>query len=337
MAYVGTPSFSNSSTYTLASILQGEAGNQGFAGMQAVASVIQNRAAQNFSGYGSSLLDQALAPNQFQGQASPSPEALSVASQLQSGTLPDNTFGATYYANPTLSTASWATNLSSSNSLQIGDQYFTDNTQGVPFQPDTSSSATDGGSSLSFASGANADSLGSGGASLDSSEPFSGSGMDANGGPFDLSGGDASAVGGGAEISASNPGSIPGVTNATMSDSGIQSALGSNISSGTVSSGLSFVGGGPPIEVTNISSAGQQAGEDVQQGVQNASAQLSKAVTTSTQTATVAGTNLVGSLESAATDLTIRGGLILVAVALLFGAWAFFSSEKSNGPIIVPI
>lgn len=138
MAYVGTPTFQNSNQYTLASIIQGEAGGEGQAGMQAVASVIQNRASQNFSGYGTSAISQALANNQFQGQSTPSQSALDIAAQLQNGTLADNTGGATYYANPAASTASWATNLNSSNSLQIGNHFFTNNTNGTPFMPDAS-------------------------------------------------------------------------------------------------------------------------------------------------------------------------------------------------------
>lgn len=135
MSYVGTPRYLGSDLETLASILQGEAGGEGPQGLQAVASVIQNRANQNFSGYGKSLIDQALAHNQFQGQsATPSPEARAVAAQLTSGGLAnDPTHGALYYANPGASSASWARNLNPDNSLQIGHHYFTDNTNGNPF------------------------------------------------------------------------------------------------------------------------------------------------------------------------------------------------------------
>lgn len=134
MAYVGTPSRYGSDLETLASILQGEAGGEGLMGLQAVADVIRNRASQNFSGYGSGLLDQALARNQFQGQSPKiGPEARQVAEQLQSGTLPDVAGNALYYANPGASTAKWARNLNDSNALKIGNHYFTDNARGVPF------------------------------------------------------------------------------------------------------------------------------------------------------------------------------------------------------------
>lgn len=138
MAYVGTPSLLGSDLQTLASIIQGEAGGEGLRGMQAVADVIRNRAAKNFSGYGGGLLDQALAKNQFQGQSSKvGPEALAVAQQLQNGTLPDVAGNALYYANPGASTAAWARRLNDQNAMKIGNHYFTDNANGVPFAAQT--------------------------------------------------------------------------------------------------------------------------------------------------------------------------------------------------------
>lgn len=134
MALVYTPRYYRNDTYTLASIIQGEAGGEGRTGMVAVASVIQNRANSNFSGFGTGLIDQALAPNQFQGQSRPpSADALAVADQLNSGNLQDITGGATSYANPGSSTASWARGLNTDNALQIGHHFFTDNQQGIPF------------------------------------------------------------------------------------------------------------------------------------------------------------------------------------------------------------
>lgn len=134
MAYVGTPSYLGSDIDTLASILQGEAGGEGLRGLLAVADVIRNRANQNFSGYGSSPISQALARNQFQGQSrSPSAEARQVAQQLLSGEVPNVTGGALYYANPGDSTAGWARRLNENNALKIGNHYFTDNASGQPF------------------------------------------------------------------------------------------------------------------------------------------------------------------------------------------------------------
>jgi N-acetylmuramoyl-L-alanine amidase len=133
MAYVGTPSMQGDPAYTLASIIQGEAGGQGQEGMRAVASVMQNRARTNFSGYGTDVLQQALHPNQFQGQATPSAASLAIARQLLAGAVQDNTGGATSYANPGASTAAWAKRLNETNAVKIGDHYFTDNQKGAPF------------------------------------------------------------------------------------------------------------------------------------------------------------------------------------------------------------
>jgi len=136
MAYVGTPRYLGDDINTLASILQGEAGGEGVGGMQAVANVIQNRAARNFSGYGSGLIDQALAHQQFQGQSDkPSAAARAVAAKLINGDIPDITGGALYYANPADSSAKWARNLNDGNALKIGNHYFTDNDAGHPFIP----------------------------------------------------------------------------------------------------------------------------------------------------------------------------------------------------------
>jgi hypothetical protein len=79
-------------TQALAGFIQGEAGNQGVLGMQAVAGVMGNRTASDFNGYGSSLQSQLMQASQFQGWQTPSPQAIAVAQQLQNGTLVDPTW-----------------------------------------------------------------------------------------------------------------------------------------------------------------------------------------------------------------------------------------------------
>jgi hypothetical protein len=101
--------------------------------MKAVASVIKNRADNNFNNLGSDPVAQATAKSQFNGQSKPSNAALVTAAQLLSGKLEDNTSGALFFANPSASSAKWAKNLSEDNSLKIGNHYFTDNVAGVPF------------------------------------------------------------------------------------------------------------------------------------------------------------------------------------------------------------
>lgn len=239
MAYVGTPTYNGDPVSTLASIIYGEAGNQGYAGMQGVGSVILNRANTNLNGYGSDVLSQALAPNQFQGQSgSYNSTAYSIAQQVYSGTLPDNTGGALYYANPSASTAAWATSLNSSNSYQIGAHYFTNNTSGVPFAGP--------------------------GNNVVSSEPLASSStgdyVDMN--PADSNFGDISGL------------SVAGVNAPIGADSGSILSGGSgalsNIPGGSL---ISALGGGTPINITDLPGADTAisgAGTNVQSGLTGA-------------------------------------------------------------------
>lgn len=129
--------------------LYGEAGNQGYAGQVAVANVLANRAAQNFRGYGTTLEAQATRGTgifggnfEFNGYRTPPASAAAQLQQAIDNAGNDTTGGATFFANPSGSTAAWARNLNSSNALKIGDHYFTDNTNGVPFQPSASTNAS---------------------------------------------------------------------------------------------------------------------------------------------------------------------------------------------------
>lgn len=115
----------------------GEAGNQGATGQLAVANVIQNRLK---AGTWGSTVNAIVAPKQFNGfdantaKGSPAWNAAASAwEQAKAGN--DITGGALYFANPGASSASWAKALNNSNALQIGDHYFTNNTNGTPFEP----------------------------------------------------------------------------------------------------------------------------------------------------------------------------------------------------------
>lgn len=184
MAYVGTPRYLGSDQATLASIIQGEAGNQGLVGMQAVGAVISNRAASNFSGYGGDVISQALAPRQFQGQnANYSQNAWDVAGNVLNGTNPDPTGGATSYANPSTSTpGNWGSRLTPQNSLQIGDHFFTDNQNGVPFTPNVGSGIANGPADTS--SGLAAGPAGINPSTGEPDNPFAGSTVGASSGGF---------------------------------------------------------------------------------------------------------------------------------------------------------
>ena len=131
----------------------GEAGNQGAQGQLAVADVIANRYK---AGTWGSDIRQIVSPNQFNGFDATTPKdsaryqaAADAWAKAQAGN--DITGGATYFANPSGSTASWAKNLSTDNALKIGDHYFTNNTQGKPFNPGTMPTGTSGGSAATSA------------------------------------------------------------------------------------------------------------------------------------------------------------------------------------------
>jgi hypothetical protein len=136
----GAPKAQEAHDPRLLNYIYGEAGNQGVAGQQAVANVLANRAAQNFRGYGTTMEAQAtkgtgvFGPNsEFNGYAGAPASAISMLQQAVGNAGKDITGGATFFANPAASTASWARNLTPDNSLKIGDHYFTDNTNGTRF------------------------------------------------------------------------------------------------------------------------------------------------------------------------------------------------------------
>lgn len=311
-----------SSPSELASIIQGEASTA--EGQFAVASVMYNRLQ---SGQFGSSISSVVTPTNFNGfNPNPSSNAQQLADALWAGQAPPGgtTGNALYFAAPSPANAAWANPNTAQGAeffqtaTPVGGNYYSDQL-GAPsanFQApsfDGAQATGTSGGSVGFLDsgfpGANAG--GSGGASLEA-------GTNSTDGAFNFDG----------PAETSGPigsGQIGPVTG----DQGLASALGTNISPGTVSTASpSFEGGGPPLEITNISSAGSQAAQTVGQSVQNASSQVSKAVTSSTQTGVLAATNLIGSLETTATDLTVRGALILLALVILAGAWVFYSADN---------
>jgi Cell Wall Hydrolase len=88
----------------LGQIVAGEAG--GIAGQQAVLNVLMNRAAINFGGYGTTLLDQATAYKQFSAYpnalGSPTANTEAMVAAAQNGTLGNIVPDSLNYANPML-------------------------------------------------------------------------------------------------------------------------------------------------------------------------------------------------------------------------------------------
>lgn len=156
---------------------------------------------------------------------------------------------------------------------------------------------------------------------------YAGSGMDTSG-AFNLSGGNFAGAGAGQPVGPDNPGSIGGMvgTDQTTGNTGpggpgtgLAAALGNNVSPGAIPANAMDTGAGLPIVITDVTSAGYK-GAKLQSDTAkaNTSAQIS------------AGTGWLGSFEKAGTDWLVRGGLILLAVILLAGAWVFYSTDKGG-------
>lgn len=316
MAYVGTPSYLGDDTSTLASIIYGEAGNQGTVGMQAVGAVIANRASTNLNGYGSNIISQALAPNQFQGQSpNYSPQAYAVAQSVINGTNPDPTGGALYYANPGASSASWARNLNSSNSVQIGSHYFTNNTNGTPFTGSGATTANIPGSSLSM-----------GGTEDQQNATFlsaynQGVGADTpNLQDSDFDGLSDSDVWGG---SSTVPGSVTntgGALQGTPNLGGGVSQTGTNAATPTNAGQSLGAGGGQPVNITDLPGLDTSvtgAGSAVQQGATTAGTDVETAAGGIAGTAASIFNNLQGYASGAVVVIAlVILGLIFVAFGL---------------------
>jgi hypothetical protein len=100
--------------------------------------------------------------------------------------------------------------------------------------------------------------------------------------------------------------------------------------------GQTFDSSGPPVEITNISAEGQigqKAIADQTKAVAEGETKAAQITAQQQQTSTLADltgwTKFVNSIEQSTTNLFIRGGLVLLAVALLFGAWMLLGGSKT--------
>lgn len=354
-------------TSLLGRIVSGEAATP--AGQQAVLNVIQNRAAVNFGGYGTTLEAQATAPYQFSaypnalGASSPQTENLVGAAQEGSlGNIVPNSYN---YANPSLTSAQWVQNAyASGQGVNVGGEgnvFFANSQGGSPgYDPSqlynaTSPAAATGSqgpiSVFGFASGPNGDANLAQVGNLPNSL-YGQSSVAPQSGPFStdygfsgsgLDGPQAGSVGTGSASLNYAPQADPGTSGGTgdlipyspaPANDGLTTTNatpspipgGSPASGSTSSPTTSFLDKtGQPVNVTDISAAGSQAGGQIQSGLTAAAGQLA-----------TADTSLVGSLESAATDLTIRGGLLLVGLALIAGAYVFYAKDGGHGQSALP-
>lgn len=126
MATVMTPKRLGTDRDTLASILMGETKTRN--GMIAVAEVMRNRARINFGLFGTSLVDQATAPNQFQGQTIPwNDTAYEIAGLALNDRLPEvvGTTALYYAADIPQTTAKWArAAINKGQGIEVGGNIF---------------------------------------------------------------------------------------------------------------------------------------------------------------------------------------------------------------------
>ena len=126
------------------------------------------------------------------------------------------------------------------------------------------------------------------------------------------------------------------VANATPSsplgnDQGTPNLGGGASQTGT--NGPFYSANGTPIYVTDISGAGEKAGNAVQAGL----VKTASAVTTSEQKASTTGTGWLNSIFSAETDALVRGGFLVAGVLAILGAGLFFYLESAKAPSVIPV
>jgi hypothetical protein len=366
------------SVYTLAQIIQGEAKNA--YDQFGVASVIQNRAAQNYLGFGSDPFAQATAPNQFSAWPNalqtPSPHALALANALNNGTL--NEFGSTgnalFYNAPGTNPA-YASGVG--NSYGPGTNQYSDIFNAPPssnFQLPTYGAGTgniSAGPDPLSTPGSAGDGLGSIWTPGNSGGNVIGFGADQGGSSMGypaLNGGGTVANPSGFNPSYMPSSTIPGLgMSPTQPGTGTDAAAGTGDSVSVASSATQApvqgdltqfsVAGvnapaasavtqapaptvqgagqpstqGTPTFVTNIQQEGSIGAQAQAKAIQGAG----QAVQSSAGTLAAAGTSWLGTALTGTENLFIRGGLLLLALVLIGGAFMFFYLDRQGSAVPV--
>jgi hypothetical protein len=298
-------------TYSLAQVIQAEAATP--EGQFAVASTIFNRTNAGTFG-GSDPLSVANAPGQFAGHLiSPtgpgavpttvSPFAQQLGDALQGGTL--------------------------SNFGNTGNALFFQSNQGQP-------STVVGGASVNI--GGNFFSDRSGQPSTNFQAPvFGGTTSPTTSGPSENPAVDVGAAGGTGDSmtmggTAPNNGDITNIpvqgVNAPFDNPITPNAnAGSGASAGNApKSGATDSGGGAPIQITDATKIASQAGDTVSKALGG----VTSGVAADTQSVESTGTGWLNSIFSGGTSLLVRGGLIMVGLFLLLGAFVFFYVDSKT-------
>jgi hypothetical protein len=155
------------------------------------------------------------------------------------------------------------------------------------------------------------------------------------GSAFDLNGASYSAAGAGNPVSAQNPGSVSGVIGSglgsgasTNAGGGLASLLGQNTSPGAVSGGINAgTASGSPVNITDISYAGQQGAQTLGKAVNDSAAQLGKNLNADTNALVLGANNMLSTFLNKSQDIFIRLFLVLFALVILAGAWTFYAAD----------
>lgn len=113
----------------------------------------------------------------------------------------------------------------------------------------------------------------------------------------------------------------------------------SNVPTGSLSATSST---GTPVNITDLSFAGEAGANTlstaakasattVKTGLTSSADTLAKQAAATTAQSIAAGTSWTAGIESTLTDLTVRGGLILLALVILVGAWIFYGVDAREG------
>lgn len=141
---------------------------------------------------------------------------------------------------------------------------------------------------------------------------------------------------GNTDASAGNPLGF-GTSSATTPDGTFTTVTPTAPANTTPSSAAAFTGGGPPVEITNISDAGQVAGASVQAGLNTAGSDAQKglntaasAITSSESNAATTGTSWLDTILANFQGFGIDAAFVVLGLIILIGAFVFFYMERKN-------
>lgn len=316
----------------LGQIVAGEAATP--IGQQAVINVLQNRAAINFGGYGTTLEAQATAPRQFSAYPNalgqPSATTESYLSAAQNGTLGNVVPNALNYANPTVGNTGrvgWvASNVAGGQGVNVGGEgniFWGPNGTSPGYNP-SAAGITGGAAGVGGAvtDGSTSESLSTNVTGTLSGVP-SGGALTNNGtlSP-DITGYTVAGVNAPFTSDLTGTGTLsPEITGYTVA--GVNAPFTSDLTgaAATASPG-SAPGTGTPINVTDLA--------NLPGAIASAASSSNQQAQADTQASTSTDLGIVGSLEATASELFVRSGVVILGV--IFVGAALFLLARQHEP-----